>query len=161
MKLFCAYAAFALLLGAAPVQAESLRPFVPGSAAQIRASHSSQPYIIALWSLSCTHCVEELVLLGRLKEKYPALDLVLVSTDTPDEQPALADRLAQHRLMGAEQWVFADAFSERLRFEIDPRWQGELPRSYLVGRDGAARAVSGRLDGQTIEIWLAAQSARP
>lgn len=160
MKRLCAYAAFVLLLGAAPAQAESLRPFVPGSAAEIRAAHAGRPYILALWSLSCTHCAEELALLGRLKEKYPALDLVLVSTDTPGEQPALAGKLAQHRLANTERWVFADAFSERLRFELDPRWQGELPRNYLVGRDGSVRAVSGRLDAATLEAWLAVQVAR-
>ena len=157
MKLFRILTVIILLFGAGLVQAGVLQPFVPGSAQEIRTAHAGRPYILALWSLSCTHCVGELALLGRLKEEYPALDLVLVSTDTPDEQPALAERLAEHRLTGVEQWVFADPFRERLRFELDPRWQGELPRSYLVGRDGAVRAHSGRLDRATVESWLRAQ----
>lgn len=160
MKPFRILTVVILLFGAGYVQAGALQPFVPGSAQEIRAAHAGRPYILVLWSLSCTHCVEELTLLGQLKEKYPALDLVLVSTDTLDEQPALADRLAQYRLTGAERWVFADAFSERLRFELDPRWQGELPRSYLVGRDGATRMHSGRLNPATVESWLHRQMQR-
>ncbi len=154
-------AVLVLLFSANLARAGVLQPFISGSAAQIRATHAGRPYVLVLWSLSCSHCAEELALLGRLKQKHPALDLVLVSTDTPDEQPALADRLAQHRLTKTEQWVFADAFSERLRYELDPRWQGELPRSYLVGRDGSVHAVSGRLNEQTIDIWLAAQLPKP
>ena len=33
------------------------------------------------------------------------------------------------RLAGAENWMFTDDFVERLRYEIDPQWHGEIPRT--------------------------------
>ncbi|MDH4134007.1 MAG: redoxin domain-containing protein [Gammaproteobacteria bacterium] len=157
MKRLRGFLVLALLSGCGFAQAETMRPFVPGSAAEIRASHAGRPYILALWSISCAHCADELALLGQMKEEYPALNLVLVSTDTPDDRATLTSKLAQYRLANSEQWVFADAFVERLRFELDPRWQGELPRRYLVGRDGSVRAVSGKLAALELRRWLKLQ----
>ena len=139
--------------------AADLRPFVPGSAEEIRRAHAGRPYIVALWSLGCPHCQEELTMLGALRRGDPALPLVLISTDTPEDQAALTATLRHHGLEATETWVFADAFSERLRFELDRRWQGELPRSYLVSGDGTVQSVSGRLERATLERWLAAQRA--
>ena len=38
-----------------------------------------------------------------------------------------------------EQWVFADPMPERLRFEIDRRWYGELPRTHFYDRTSPDR----------------------
>ena len=43
------------------------------------------------------------------------------------------------------------------RFEIDPRWGGELPRVYLYDRQHTRRAHSGRLDTRELERWIAEQ----
>jgi hypothetical protein len=51
-----------------------------------------------------------------------------------------------YHLQNTEAWVFADSFVERLRFEVDKQWQGELPRTYLFSDDGEAEAVSGKLN---------------
>jgi thiol-disulfide isomerase/thioredoxin len=161
MKRHCPLAALAVLLNIATAQAEPLRPFVSGSAQEIRRAHAGERYILALWSLTCTHCAAELALLGKLRKKNPGLILVLVSTDTPEASEALQAVLRQHGLERTEAWVFADAFTERLRYELDPRWHGELPRNYLHGRDGSVRAVSGRLGAGELERWLAAQRTKP
>ena len=145
------------LLGVLPAQAEALRPFVAGSAQALRAARADRPFVLALWSLTCSHCQEELALLGRLRVKYPALDVVLVSTDAPEDAAALGATLARHGLTRTEAWVFADPFTEILRQEIDPRWSGELPRTYLHNRDRSVRAVSGRLPPEKLERWIAEQ----
>jgi hypothetical protein len=143
------------------VVAADLRPFVAGSADQIRQAHAGQAYVLALWSVNCTHCTTELALLGELRRRHPGLPLVLVATDTPEDHAALAATLRRYGLAPAETWVFADPFTERLRFEIDRRWLGELPRSYLVSRDGTAQTVSGRLERARLERWLADQHRSP
>lgn len=160
MKLLHPLALVLCLLGVLPAKAEALRPFVPGSAQALRDAHADRPFVLALWSLTCSHCQEELALLGRLKEKYPALDLALVSTDTPEDAETLNATLARHGLVRAEAWVFADPFTELLRQEIDPRWSGELPRTYLHNRDRSVRAVSGRLTAEKLEHWIAEQYGR-
>jgi thiol-disulfide isomerase/thioredoxin len=142
----------ALLTGAA-AQAVELRPFVAGSMQQIRAAHAGRPFVLALWSLTCSHCQEELAQLGTLQRRHPELNVVLISTDTPDDAQALTATLARHGLVRAEAWVYADTFSERLRFEIDPRWGGELPRTYFFDRAHAVTARSGALAPAELERW--------
>lgn len=151
----------ALLLALAPpVAAQEIRPFVSGSIREITAARQGKPFILGLWSLTCTHCREELSLLAGMVKKYPHLDLVLVATDTPEEGDAIGAALAQSGLGGTEAWVFADSFAERLRFEIDPKWHGELPRTYLYDPSHKAQAFSGKPDALQMEQWLEKYSAR-
>jgi thiol-disulfide isomerase/thioredoxin len=152
--------ALCLLVAAVNAAAQELRPFVSGSIKEIVAGRQGKPFILGLWSLTCTHCREELSTLSGLKKKYPALDLVLVSTDTPVDRAEIQATLGQLGLGRAEAWVFADDFAERLRFEIDPKWHGELPRSYLY--DAARfRAFSGKPDPRELEQWVAGRFGRP
>lgn len=147
-----------LCILALPAAALDLRPFEPGSLAKITSARTGKPFVLTLWSIQCAHCPQELALLGALRNKHPGLDLVLISTDSPDHGAAISAALARHRLGGTEAWVFADAFTERLQHEIDPRWRGELPRTYLHGADGRVCAVSGRLDAGEVTRWIEQQN---
>lgn len=149
------FLALALLLALAPpVAAQEIRPFVAGSIKEITAARQGKPFILGMWSLTCTHCREELSLLSSMVKKYPNLDLVLVATDTPEEGEAISATLGQTGLGGAQAWVFADPFAERLRFEIDRKWHGELPRTYFYDSTHAITATSGKLDRQKLEQWM-------
>ncbi len=155
-------AAFVLLgaLLSCGVQAQSLAPFTADSMKEIYARRGPAPFVLAFWSLSCAYCPEELAMLGTLVRRHESSALVLVSTDTPDDETAILATLQRHALTSAEAWVFADPFVERLRHAIDPRWRGELPRTYFI-RDGhIARAVSGQVKRSEIEAWIAPASAR-
>jgi len=143
-----------------PAAAQELKPFVAGSIKEITAARQGKPFILSLWSLTCTHCRDELALLSGLVKKHPDLDLILIATDTPEESDAISATLRQSGLGGAEAWVFADPFAERLRFEIDPKWHGELPRTYLYDPFHKAQAFSGRPDALQLEQWLKKYSAR-
>jgi len=147
--------ALCLLAAAVNAAAQELHPFVSGSIKEIAASRQGKPYILGLWSLTCTHCRDELSILSGLKKKYPALDLVLISTDTPADRTEILATLQQVALGNEQAWVFADDFVERLRFEIDPKWHGELPRTYLYGATGF-RAFSGKIDPRELERWISA-----
>jgi thiol-disulfide isomerase/thioredoxin len=133
---------------------ESPRPFRSGSYREILDGHQGKPFVIAFWSLSCTHCPAELKLLGRLRHEHPKLDIVLVSTDSPADARPSADFVARQGLAGSEQWIFDDAMPERLRHEIDRRWFGELPRTHFFDRMHQREAVSGTLDETKLLRWL-------
>ncbi len=145
---------FAALLAFVAVQAQELKPFVRGSQQVIVASHQDKPFILALWSLDCTHCIDDMALLGKLSKKYRNLDLVLVSTDSPEQTQQIARTLQHYRLSHADSWVFADGYVERLRFEVDPQWYGELPRTYFFDASGHSTAISGKIDRKEIEHWI-------
>ena len=142
------------------VVAETPRAFVAGSYARILAEHRDRPLIISFWSLTCSHCQEELAALGKLAGAHPATAIVLVSTDTPEDAAAIATTLRRHRLERAASWVFADDVPERLRFEVDRRWRGELPRTHLIAPDKPARVLIGRTDPAELAQWLQQHTPR-
>jgi thiol-disulfide isomerase/thioredoxin len=148
---------FALLLTATAVQAGEPRAFVSGTLQQIAAAHHGKPFILGLWSQSCSHCREELTMLGQLMAKHPDTPLVLLSTDTIEESVSVAATLRGYGLANVESWVFADPYTERLQYEIDNRWYGELPRTYLYESNGTRTGHSGRLDMPFLQGWLSRQ----
>lgn len=133
-----------------------LKAFERGSAQAILDARAGRPFVLTFWSVDCVHCRAELAQLSALAQEYPDLDVVLVSTDTPAAVADILDVLRQYPLPRAERWVFADEFTERLRFEVDPRWRGELPRTYLHGPGKAVASISGRIEAQRMARWLQA-----
>jgi thiol-disulfide isomerase/thioredoxin len=149
---------FALLLAAHPALAGEPRPFVQGSWQELRQLHHGRPTIVHFWGLTCAPCMVEMPRWAELAKADRTIDLVLVDADPVGEDPnADAPMLAKMGLSGTESWRFADAFSERLRFEIDPKWHGELPLTLLVGRDGTVRKIVGSADFAEVRQWLTTQ----
>lgn len=136
--------------------AQGPEPFVRGSYQAIAAEHQGRPFVLVLWSLDCVYCRHDLAMLGRLKVEYPALELVVVATDTPERRDEIPEVLERLQLGDEPSWIFADSFVERLRFEIDPQWFGELPRTYFFDGDGNRIGVSGKLNEQAVEEWIRA-----
>jgi hypothetical protein len=92
---------------------------------------------------------------GRLLQERPDLKLVVINADLiPNEPNAVSAMLAQTGLGSAENWIFGDAFVERLRYEIDPQWQGDIPRTLLLARDGSTTVIEGVADLESIRAWL-------
>ena len=147
-------ALLALLLASTATLAEDTKPFVRGSQQAIVSAHQGKPFILAVWSLDCTHCIDDLKLLGELQAKHRNLAVVLVATDTPAQGGKIEAARKQYRLQRAESWVFADSYAERLRFEIDPEWYGELPRTYFFDAAGGVSAFSGKLERRAVEQWI-------
>jgi hypothetical protein len=64
---------------------------------------------------------------GKLLQERADLNLVVIDADLiPNQAEDASAMLAKTGLAAAENWIFNDPFMERLRFEIDPRWQGEI-----------------------------------
>ena len=114
-------------------------------------------FLMVMWSLDCPPCIKELKLLGMLYKNNPDLNLVLVSTDSPSRNVEINDLLKESGLADSNSWVFSDESSQKLRYSIDPRWYGELPRSYFHSKGGEHRSsVSGLLKTVEILTWLKA-----
>jgi thiol-disulfide isomerase/thioredoxin len=147
------FVSLGLLVAAATGIAGEVRPFVPGSLAKIAAERAGRPFIVAFWSVTCTHCPNELKALGALKKANPKLDVVLVAADSPEEAPQTAALAARYGLAKVEQWVFSDDMPERLRYEIDPRWHGELPRTHFYDAGHRLEAVAGVVPPARLTQW--------
>jgi thiol-disulfide isomerase/thioredoxin len=144
---------FLLLAGAFPALADDARPFIRGSWQELRQQHQGKPTIVHFWGITCAPCMVEMPRWAKLAEADRDMDLVLVDAD-PVSEAADAPMLAKMGLSKTESWRFADDFSERLRYEIDPKWRGELPLTLLIGRDGAVRKIVGSADFTEVQHWL-------
>jgi thiol-disulfide isomerase/thioredoxin len=156
-------AATLLLVSAALVlasQESPLRPFERGSWKDILHSHAGHPTLVHFWGVTCGPCKVELPELGEFMKNHPAIDVVTISADlVPNLGPATQSMLQNAGLSGAENWIFNDGFAERLRFEIDPTWQGDIPRTMLISRDGEITTLEGSAEIADLEKWSAEQAS--
>lgn len=136
--------------------ADAPKPFAADTPAALAKRFSGKPYVLAFWSVDCPHCQGELSLIAKLLRERPGLPLLLVSVDAPELSPQVNARLNELGLGEADNWQFADARAERLRFVVDRKWRGELPRSYLFTGGRQTQAVSGALDEAALRRWLGA-----
>lgn len=144
---------FAALLPPAPGVAAAPQPFVAGSYARLLETHGDRPFVLSFWSVDCPPCYRELALWGEHRRRETDLPLVLVSTDAPSDAAEIEALLARHGLESADSWVFT-APAQQLRYEIDRRWHGELPRTYLVKNGEVVEAVTGVVDEARIARWM-------
>ncbi|MDH5392503.1 MAG: hypothetical protein OEY11_04860 [Gammaproteobacteria bacterium] len=143
MKSFLLFNLF-WLLSIDAVAEQQIKNFTDGSYEQIAKQYRNQSFVMVLWSLDCPPCYKELELLAS-ERKRDDFNLVLISTDGADARTEVASVLKKYKLNDVDNWLFEDAFAHTLRYEIDPLWYGELPRSYLFNKKHQRQAVSGVL----------------
>lgn len=131
----------------------SLKPFDAQSYSQIHERYQAEPFVVVMWSLSCPPCFNELRMLGQWRVRHPAIPLVLISTDFGVDHNEVIKQLAEFNLNAVDNWIYADNFVEKLRFSIDPRWRGELPRTYLI-KPQASQIVRGELKIEKLNNWM-------
>jgi thiol-disulfide isomerase/thioredoxin len=150
------------LLASAPASEgqSELRAFRRGSWQELLHAHAGRPTIVAFWGVTCGPCKTELPLLGAFMRDQGGIDVVTISADlVPDLPEATRSMLQKAGLGSAENWIFDDGFVERLRFEIDPAWQGDIPRTMLVASDGTVTTIEGSADIGEVTKWSQAQLA--
>jgi thiol-disulfide isomerase/thioredoxin len=151
----------ALLLPAPAAEtARELKPFGRGSWQDILRSHAGRPTIVHFWGVTCGPCKVELPLLGQFMRDHAAIDMVTISADLVPDLPGAARSMLEKSGLGpAENWIFSDGFVERLRFEIDPAWQGDIPRTMLISREGKITTIEGSAEMKELEKWSGQQLA--
>ena len=138
--------------------ANELHQFVRGSWSDIRKAHAGKPTVVHFWGVTCGPCKIELPLLGQFMKDHSELDVVMISADLVPNLPGATRAMLEKAGLGsAENWLFCDGFVERLRFEIDPAWLGEIPRTLLIARDGAVTTIEGSAEIPDLEKWLVQQ----
>ncbi len=150
--LFCGL--LSSLLVALPSWAASPKPFLTDSYQGIMTANQQQPLLVVLWSLDCPPCRAEMPELAEFSASHPGIGLVLISVDGVEAAAETAAVLAENDLESASNWIFADPYIEKLRFQIDPSWQGELPRSYLYVPGEQRHRIRGRIDFTRLEEYL-------
>jgi len=124
------------------------------SLAEIERQHQGQAFLLLLWSADCPPCRQELALIARLRNTGYKFNLVLLATDPPVLRNELTHILQQHQLHNENNWFFSHEPPERLRYQVDPQWFGELPRSYFYDAQHQRMGISGKLQQEMIKAWI-------
>lgn len=141
-------------LGAQP----ALKPFERGTWQSVLKGHVGRPTLVHFWGVTCGPCKVELPQLGQFAKDHPGVDVVTISADLVPNLPAATQSMLDRAgLSSTENFIFNDGFVERLRFEIDPAWQGDIPRTMLISRDGTITTIEGSAEMVDLEKWTAQQ----
>jgi thiol-disulfide isomerase/thioredoxin len=121
----------------------------------IRRAYAGRPFVLSLWSVHCEPCRHEMPLWRELQARYPDVRVVLVAADNPGEGERIKRFLERHDPGPVERWRYADDFEERIRHSIDPKWRGELPRTYFFDAAHKVEARTGVPDEKWTREWFA------
>jgi hypothetical protein len=152
-----AASALIFLVASSAAKALEIAPFARGTFAQIRKAHEGKPLVVHFWSVTCPVCVGELAEWGKISREDRGFDLVIVNTDPPKDRARVAAKLEKAGLGEAANYAFADDFAERLYFDVDRNWRGELPFNVLVDADGEMETSAGPFDDPEVAAWLGAR----
>jgi thiol-disulfide isomerase/thioredoxin len=136
------------------VLAQEVSPFVKGSFAEIQQQYEGQPYLVLFWGQDCAYCMKELAALAPILSANPGVTLVTVATDPFLDETFIREKMVEFGLSQADNWVFADEYPEILYFDVEKRWRGELPLTFLSNGKTLIRK-SGLLKEADISAWLA------
>ncbi len=153
-KLF-PYLLFALLASLhSPAQAEP-SAFTSGSYQQLLASNANQPFMLVIWSINCSSCLKDMELLSKLHKSRPDLKMIMLAADELSAIDQVQQILEKNHLADIENWIYADENTQKLQFEIDPKWYGELPRTYFFDKAHQRTGISGVLSKQDYDEMFA------
>ena len=131
-----------------------IRTFNSGSYQQILRENVGSPFVLAIWSVDCPSCLKDMDLLHTLHQQHPELKIVMLSTDEPSAANEVKGILARHQLGELDHWLFGSEDAQKLRYEIDSSWYGELPRTYFYTSSHTRTGKSGALKLDEMESQI-------
>jgi len=129
--------------------------FTSGSYQQILAANADRPFMLVIWSINCPSCLKDMELLSNIHKSRPDLKMIMLAADEPGATEQIQQILKKHQLTGIENWAYADDNTEKLQYEIDPKWYGELPRTYFFDKAHQRTGVSGVLTQEDYDAMFA------
>lgn len=151
---------FAIALAAGGAHALDFKPYARGAFAALAKAHAGRPLIVHFWSVTCPPCIAELPQWAKIVAEKKGIDVVFVNTDSEEDRPRAQARLEKAGLSNATHYGFSDDFVEKLYFEADKSWRGEMPFTALVAPDGGLVTVTGAVDDPLIAEWLEKRGAK-
>jgi thiol-disulfide isomerase/thioredoxin len=110
--------------------------------------------MLAIWSITCPSCIKDMAVINAVHKAHPDIKIVMLSTDNIAETAEAQQILEKNQLTDIEHWIYAEENTQKLQFEIDPKWYGELPRTYFFDKIHQRESVSGVLSKQDYEARI-------
>ena len=138
----------------------SILPFTKGSLSEIKSQYQHKSFVLIFWSETCSYCMKELAMFGKLHKQYPEVALITVATDSFLDDAIVKEILNRSQLELDQTWVFAEQFPERIYADINKRWRGELPVTHFFDRHHQEIRHMGIVKEDELIEWLTAQSVQ-
>ena len=129
-------------------------PFDMNTRKVIEKRYIDQPLIISFWSIDCPYCIDDLKKLGKALSKNTNVKLITVCVDGKESAKKAERILSQANLPKHEQYQYAEVDEDRLRYNIDPVWYGELPRTYFYDAAHQVTPLSGKISNSFLDKWF-------
>jgi len=129
-------------------------PFDMNTLKVIEKRYIDQPLIISFWSIDCPYCIDDLKKLGKALSKNTNVQLITVCVDGKESAKKAERILSQANLPKHEQYQYAEVDEDRLRYNIDPAWYGELPRTYFYDATHQVTPLSGKISNSFLDKWF-------
>jgi thiol-disulfide isomerase/thioredoxin len=129
-------------------------PFDMNTRQVIEKKYIDQPLIISFWSIDCPYCIGDLKKLGKALSKNTNVKLITVCVDGKESAIKAKRILSQANLPKHEQYQYAEVDEDRLRYNIDPAWYGELPRTYFYDAAHQVTPLSGKISNSFLDKWF-------
>ena len=129
-------------------------PFDMNTRKVIEKRYIDQPLIISFWSIDCPYCIDDLKKLGKALSKNTNVQLITVCVDGRESAKKAERILSQANLPKHEQYQYAEVDEDRLRYNIDPAWYGELPRTYFYDAAHQVTPLSGKISNSFLDKWF-------
>jgi len=129
-------------------------PFDMNTRKVIEKRYIDQPLIISFWSIDCPYCIDDLKKLGKALSKNTNVQLITVCVDGKESAKKAERILSQANLPKHEQYQYAEVDEDRLRYNIDPAWYGELPRTYFYDAAHQVTPLSGKISNSFLDKWF-------
>jgi len=152
MKKFVAFFCALILCSSGSAMARPLVPYHSGDWSKLMAQVKGKRAIIHIWGFSCGPCVDELPAWGNFAATHPELQLTLLEVDIVPEEMTVKT-LIEAKLINADNRVTVEYFDDYMRFEIDPKWMGELPITLLIDANGSVKKLRGSVNFKAVNEW--------
>jgi thiol-disulfide isomerase/thioredoxin len=129
-------------------------PFDMNTRTVIEKRYIDQPLIISFWSIDCPYCIDDLKKLGKALSKNTNVKLITVCVDGKESAKKAERILSQANLPKHEKYQYAEVDEDRLRYNIDPAWYGELPRTYFYDATHQVTPLSGKISNSFLDKWF-------
>jgi thiol-disulfide isomerase/thioredoxin len=143
----------------------------------LAANPTTKLRLFNLWATWCGPCVEEFPELVTLSRQFEGrgFDLITISQDEPAQIKTVLDFLrSEHAALGkraevsvkdegrhTNNYVYSGSSTDELAAALDPKWDGTVPYSVLIGPGGKiVYRVSGEIDLTEMRRQIVGQLGR-